>query len=176
MMSIPEAAAYFLGYRYATISNLNRLPVVRDCLPGGLIWEPGDAKLIDCSTFVTAVLVYAHADRVKWDQFAYADMQVMNADRLWSCVDAWERHGLGVPAAMTQGWGAYQGWVDDQPAESDGDPISGGHQWLYHGGMGVRLHSSSRGSVGPVWERVDWSDLVARYRSGIRGVALSSLR
>ena len=174
-MTIPEAAAHFLGWRYAKSSGDNRFPVVRDCLPKSLLWTPGDARLIDCSTFAVAVLVYAYAGRVEWDGNAYADMQVMDAGRLWSSVDAWDRHGLGTPAGaqkVAQGWGVYQGWVDDQPSESDGDPISGGHQWLYHSGMGVRLHSSSRGGVGPLWERVEWGELVTRYRAGIRGVAL----
>lgn len=174
-MSIPEAAAHFLGWRYAKRSADNRFPVVRDCLPTSLLWTPDDAKVIDCSTFAAAVLVYAYADRVTWDAKAYADMQVMDATRLWSCVDAWDRHGLGTPAGVSgpaQGWGVYQGWVDDQPEESDGDPISGGHQWLFHAAMGVRVHSTSVGGVGPTWERVEWSTLVARYRSGIRGVAL----
>ena len=188
-MSIPEAASHFLGWRYARVSSDNRFPVVRDCMPPSLLLSGDDARLIDCSTFVAAVLVYAYADRVEWDATAYADMQIMDASRLWSCVDAWRRHGLGakVPIEMiriggrdvemvtepAQGWSVYQGWVDDQPAESDGDSISGGHQWFYNGAMGVRENSTSRGGVGPAWERMEWSTMVGRYKSGIRGVTLA---
>lgn len=186
MMSIPTAAAHFLGWRYANTreGEKNRLPVVRDCLPSSLLLKPGQDRLVDCSTFWTAVMVYRHA-WVDWDAEAYPDMQIFDAARPWSPVDAWVRHGLGNDLNLgenahgrravlepAQGWGAYQGWVDPDLPEVDGDGVSGGHQWGYHGGMGVRLHSTSRGSRGPTREHADWGDLLAYYKGGIRGVEL----
>jgi hypothetical protein len=172
--SVPEAVFPFLGYRYARVSATNRFPVQRGCLPKSLTLEPGDDRLIDCSSFVTASLVYMHPE-IDWDEQAYDDMQIMDASRLWSPVDAWQRHGVGeaLPkkTAAPQ-WGVYQSWVDDQLPEFDGDGISGGHQWFYHRGLGVRVHSSSRGLVGPTYEHVSWDTLLEKYPASIRGVAL----
>jgi hypothetical protein len=105
---------------------------------------------------------------VEWDRGAYSDLQIMDPARLWSPLDAWERHGLGtaLPAGIAcQGWGLYQSWVDT-------DRIRGGHQWAYHGAMNVRVHSSSIGNAGPTWERVPFAELVSKYPAGIRGVEL----
>ena len=175
MLSLPEAAAHFLGYRYAVASQDNRYPVARGCLPSGLVLQPGDQRRVDCSTFITAVVCYMDAERA-WDQSAYADMQIMDAARLWSPLDAWERHGVGRAMAvgeMAPRWGIYQSWVDDQAAAIDGDPISGGHQWAYHGGLGVRIHSSSRGATGPTREHVAFGDLLKYYKAGVRGVEVA---
>jgi len=171
-MSFPEAAAHFLGYRYAfaTKGHRSRVPVIRDPLPSSLLWEPGMERRIDCSGFITAALAFAYADLVEWDAQAYGEMQVFDAGRPWSPVECWTRHNLGAPLPNNehaQGWGVYQGWVSAEPGS-----ISGGHQWAYHGGMGVRVHSTIRGGIGPIWERAHWEDLVGFYRAGIHGVAL----
>ena len=166
-MNLPAAAAHFLGYRYASRSADNRAPVVRGCLPVALAWRPGDDRRVDCSTFISALAVYMAAD-LEWDAAAYADMQIMDAARLWSPLDAWARHGIGArmePGEACQGWGLYQGWADTAA-------VRGGHQWAYHGGMGIRVHASSIGDVGPIWERVAFSSLAGKYRSGIQGVRL----
>lgn len=171
-LTFPEAAAHFLGYRYAVASKDNRYPVARGCLPAGLVHKPGQKKLIDCSTFITACVCYMDSGR-DWDQTAYADMQIMDAGSLWSPLDAWERHGVGQAMAageMAGQWGIYQSWVDDQAAAIDGDPISGGHQWAYHGGLGIRIHSSSRGATGPTREHVTFNELLKHYKAGVRGV------
>jgi hypothetical protein len=171
---IAIAGRAFLGWRYATKSGDNRFPTIKGCLPAGLLHKPGDPRLIDCSTFITALACYAFPD-TDWDAQAYADMQIMDATRLWSPVDAWARHGLGtrVEDSPADGWGFYQSWVDDKAAEFDGDPISGGHQWAYHGRLKLRLHSSSRGAVGPTLDRgVTWESLESYYKDGIMGVTL----
>lgn len=164
--SVPWAAAHFLGYRYASARDGDRnvVPVGGGCLPANLVRGPREPKLVDCSTFLAAVAVYAHAGVVEWDARAYSDLQIMGSD-LWSPVDCWVRHGLGDEVdGPVQGWGFYQGWGNGS-----------GHQWAYHGGMGIRLHSSSTGKAGPTWERVEWKGLADRYVDGIRGVELQSV-
>ena len=171
---ILAASAHFLGWGYASEDSQNRFPVIRGCLPPSLLLKPGQAHLINCSTFTTALVCYGFPD-VVWDEKAYQDMQVQSAERLWSAPDAWVRHGLGepldnIPAA---GWGLYQSWVDDKLEEFDGDGISGGHQWLFNAKHGLRLHSSSRNQRGPTMDRgVTWDYLKGYYKDGIRGVAL----
>lgn len=175
MSRITNAAAHFLGYSYASKGVGNVFPVVRGCLPPSLLWTPGRARLIDCSTFITALAVYV-AKGVEWDAEAYADMQISHGDpsRLWSPVDAWERHGLGTRVdGPVDGWGLYQSWVDAKATDEDGDPISGGHQWAFNGRLGLRLHSTSLGGRGPTMDRgVNWADLEAYYDDGIQGVEL----
>ena len=158
----------FLGWRYATRSADNRFPTIKGCLPAGLLLKPGDARVIDCSTFITALVCYAWPEK-EWDAEAYSDMQIMDASRLWSPVDAWERHSLGTRVdGPADGWGLYQSWVDDQLPT-----ISGGHQWAFHGGLGLRLHSSSRDGRGPTLDRdVSWDALAKYYKAGISGVEL----
>lgn len=186
-MSVPEAAAHCLGWAYAIKSTDNRFPAPQEPLPARLLWRPGDRKLIDCSSYLAMIAAYVHADLVDWDPEAYPDMQIMDAARLWSPVDCWERHGLGtrIPTEANrhgyatvvqpaQGWAFYQAWVDIEPAEVDGDPIGPGHQFAAHGGMGIRIHSSSRGGRGPVREALDWAKLLDYYAHGIQGVALSA--
>lgn len=118
-------------------------------------------------------MVYSHPD-VEWDEAFYPDAQIMDASRLWSPVDAWARHRVGtvVEDAPAAGWGVYQSWVDDAPAAIDGDGISGGHQWLYHGRHQLRLHSSSRAGRVTMDRFVEWPHLVDYYKAGIKGVAL----
>jgi len=184
-MSVQSAAAYFLGWRYAGSTQENRFPVQQGCIPSTLVINHGQEKRIDCSSFMVALACYAYAGRVQWDADAYSDLQVMDVGRLWSAVDCWERHQLGTrlptlanrhnrPTVTTpaRGWGFYQAWVDTDPAEIDGDPIGPGHQFAYHGGMGVRMHSSSDEGCGPVWERISWAELVEYYAHGIQGIAL----
>lgn len=172
-------SAYFHGYRYAMKSADNRFPVIKGPLPTSLLWIPAQgygARLIDCSTFIMALAIYCHPD-VAWDDKAYPDGQIMNSARLWSPVDMWIRHGLGrrinEGEAPASGWGFYQSWVDDKPADIDGDPISGGHQWAYHAKKKLRLHSTIRGERGVILERgVKFSDLEKYYKDGIQGVEL----
>ena len=173
--SVPEAVFPFTGFRYAATSADNRFPVIRGCLPASLELREGDAKLIDCSSYVTASVVYKEPS-IEWDAEAYEDMQIMDAKRLWSPVDCWHRHGLGRLLAkntFADQWGVYQSWVDDQLPEFDGDGISGGHQWFYHGRLGLRQHSSSRGGIGPTQQHISIEALIAKYPAGIRGVALT---
>ena len=118
-MTVLAAAAHFLGYRYATRSADNCVPVVRDFLPAGL--EQNGPRLVDCSTFMAALAAYVFAGTVDWDAEAYEDMQVMDASDLWSVVACWVRHGLGsrVPTGLNsqgretvleppQGWAFFQ--------------------------------------------------------------------
>lgn len=179
-MSPQEAFAHFLGWTYTGEGKPNRVPVAGDLVPASLVRKDGEARAIDCSTFATSAVEFMHAGLVAWDADAYEDCQVWDAKRPWSAPEAWRRHGLGGsivfeplgPEGMpafdvdpSQGWGVYQGWVSV-------DPLKGGHQWFYSGAMGVRVHSSSRGKVGPIWVREDWADIRAYYKAGIRGVSL----
>ncbi len=162
-----RASAQFLGWSYAKSTGDNRFPVIHGPLPSGLLLKPGDDPRIDCSTFMTALVVYANSD-VDFDAEFYADSQIFDAARPWSPVQAWERHGIGTRVdGPVDGWAIYQSWKSL-------DPLRSGHQWAYHGGHQLRLHSSSsRGGIGPTMDRgVTWESLAAYYPAGIRGVEL----
>lgn len=162
-----RSSAQFLGWSYASTTGDNRFPVIREPLPSGLLLKAGDDPRIDCSTFIAALVVYAFPD-VEFDDQYYADAQIFDAARPWSPVEAWARHGIGTRTdGPVDGWAIYQSWRSL-------DPLRSGHQWAYHGGLKLRLHSSSsRGGIGPTMDRgVTWDSLSEYYRAGIRGVEL----
>lgn len=175
-MKFLKSAAHFIGWKYATSSPDNRFPLIRGCLPPHLGWKPGDARVIDCSSFITALAVYGFPN-VEWDDDAYGQMQIFSIDDLWSPPQAWSRHGLGrlmEHNEFADGWGFYQSWRDAKLADEDGDGIAGGHQWAFHQRLGLRLHSSSRGGIGPTMDRnVTVEDLLSYYHDGVLGVDLS---
>jgi hypothetical protein len=153
----------FLGWGYPDTSADNRLPVIQGHLPAGLLWTGDGVSVVDCSTFANALAAYCtDAD---WDAQAYYDGQVMGADDLWSAPKAWARCGAGelmAPGEIADQWGLYQGW---------GSGFKFGHQWAYHGRLGVRFHSS-RSKGGPRRDRISKADLAAYYKAGIQGVRL----
>jgi len=170
---ILRAAAHFSGWDYARTTTENKIPQPRAPLPESLVWHPGDRRRVDCSTFAAALVVYAFPD-LELDPAWYAAVQIMDAGRPWSAPDAWAAYRVGraVEGLTAPRWGLYQGWADDKPADVDGDPISGGHQFFFHAGSALRLHASSRAGRVTMDRSVTVEDLKQAYPAGIRGVSL----
>lgn len=98
------AASCHLGYRYGS----GRFPYGGGCIPGNLV---RGERTTNCSTFAAALLCAAYPD-APWAAADYRDLQIYDAARPLSPLDAVERVGAGTrtQAPMLARWHLVQGW------------------------------------------------------------------
>jgi hypothetical protein len=157
------AASYTLGFRYGTGASV-RFP---SPYPGVTVKISPHSSQIDCSSFTAWILSVVYPD-APWDKTTYGDMQIFDAARPWSPIEAVERAGVGSRTAsrVPGAWALCQAWKDART--DDGDSLGGGHARIIRfdeEGDGVLvLDSSTRSSRGPGWSRITWDKLQALYR------------
>jgi hypothetical protein len=154
-----------IGYLYRP---KGRDPLIEPLPAGGLkaipdvVRQRGEARITDCSTFAGVGVVGALPGQ--WDDDSYGDMQITDAARPYSPIEAAIRSGVGreVGAPVADRWHLVQVWrvVDDaRPVIAEG-----GHAFLWFGGeVGTKVHASS--GVGRVLaEDATWADQCKRYQ------------
>jgi len=158
------AASYTLGFRYGTGASV-RFP---SPIPGVDVTLSPYSSQIDCSSFTAWILSVVYPDAA-WDKKTYQDMQIFDAARPWSPLEAAQRAGVATEISQEPvpgRWALCQAWKDART--DDGDSLGGGHARLIRfddEGDGVLvLDSSTRSSRGPGWSRITWDKLKALYR------------
>lgn len=166
------AVADLVGYRYGRQVTY---PASRPGLPSELV-QSGPA-LIDCSSATAYVLLTAC--RGRWTFERYDELQIVDARRPWSPIEALELAGAGsrTDGPVPGTWSLCQAWGDD--SLEDGDGVEDGHSRLVHvdpDGDGLLVfESTSRDSgIGPRWSRTTHTELVRRYAAGVRYAALGA--
>ena len=166
------AMSDLVGWRYGTGADV-RFPKARPMLPKHLVSQK--QKLIDCSSGTAYVLATA-IPHGYWDEDRYRELQIMEATKPWSPVDAVEKAGVGsrIDKPIPGMWALSQAWVDDTTV--DGDGLSGGHarlvKFLTEDLMFVFESTTREGRIGPRTTTSSHKDLVKRYPAGVRYVAL----
>lgn len=166
-----------VGWRYGRSVSF---PALRPGLPATLVERNAVNARIDCSSAVGYVVITA-TPKGRWNRARYDDLQIMDADRPFSPIEACEAAGVGsrVDAPVAGLWHGLQTWRDS--STDDGDGLEGGHLVLAYATPDdpdlLRVfESTTRGpgdGWGPTWSWRRWSDLVARYPDGnVRAVAL----
>lgn len=167
------AAPYMQGWSYG-LAGAKVLYDLPDAMYADSVeWEPGDAKITNCSTLTTSLLTSAYPD-APWTSREYGDLQVF-ADRLPAAPDApvqaIQRMQIGRPVSkLTPGWWhLVQGWRSFDPPS--------GHAFLVlaaREGDGVEvLEASSRRNVGPRYRVTTWTSVVAEYAAAVYLAVLS---
>ena len=154
-----------IGYLYRP---KGRDPLVEPLPVGGLktiarvVRQRGEERITDCSTFAGVGVVGALPG--KWDDDSYGDMQITDASRPYSPIEAAIRSGVGreVAAPVADRWHLVQVWrvvVDGKPVIAEN-----GHAFLWFGGeVGQKVHASS--GVGRVLaEDTTWEAQGKRYQ------------
>lgn len=174
------AACDLLGWRY---SRTNAFPAARPGMPASLA-RPGAPNLgIDCSSQSSYLVITATPDG-RWDAARYADLQIQDASRPWSPLDAVETAKVGAKVArpVPGRWHVSQTWVDGDG--NDGTPLRGGHarvaycepsdpDLLFVFESSTRTHPLDGAALGPTWSTPRVSSLVAKYPGGVRWAVLN---
>lgn len=164
------AVCDLLGWRY---SRTNAFPARRPGMPASLA-RPGLPNLgIDCSSQSSYVVITATPDGA-WTPDRYAELQIQDAARPWSPLDAVETAKVGFKVAkpIPGRWHLSQTWVDANGA--DGTPLQGGHARITHCDpadpdllfvfeSSTRTHPIDGGALGPTWSVTRVSELLKKY-------------
>lgn len=148
------AASELLGKRYSRDVGF---PVKRGSIPSSLV-RPGG---IDCSSLVAYILMTVYpSEFTLWTGEHYAGLQIMDAARPWSPIEAVERAGVGsrVPRPVGGSWHVTQRWKSLSP-------LSGGHARLCYAHeddpdlLDVLEATTRDGGIGATWSTARWSAL-----------------
>lgn len=143
------AEPYLTGWRYGRTPRVE-WPWPRGVKGPALAGAPIDRE-IDCSTLTASLLMAAYPE-ARWTAQQYADLQVFDARRPASPMDAVVAVGVGEQVAdfAAERWHLVQGWrrLPGHPKGASGHAII-----VYDRGTGVLdvLESSSLEMIGPRW-------------------------
>jgi len=172
------AASDLLGWHYRD-ENGNRFPLPAPSLPPQLVKTGLPEQGIDCSSF-TAYCLTSGFPRAAWTPATYADLQIFDAARPWSPIEAVVAARVG--SAVVELASAPEGSVLLTQAWSSLSPLSGGHARLcrkHASGVLEVLEASSRTEkggtlgIGPTRTWTTVIDLQRKYKAGVRGAVLS---
>lgn len=147
-----QCAALYVGWGYARTHP--RTPFGAPGIPSSLVT---DAKSItNCSTLTASIVMAMRPDR-PWSQDEWADLQVWDASRLASPIEAVERMDVGdVVRYPSRAGGVYlmQGWRNGRS----------GHAFLGHAADDGRVAVLDSGlDVGPRWRWLTPVQLAGMY-------------
>ncbi len=157
-------ASELLGWRYGSPGYPRRLASITQT--DSLV---DSRRRIDCSSLTAFVLTNAFPF-AGWVFDDYRDLQIYDASRPFSPIDAVTRRGIGqaAEAPIAGRWHLCQTWIKL-------DPLGGGHARLFRAidsdRMEILESTNLENGIGPRWALSTWAEFAPRY-AGIRIAAL----